>query len=540
LQTQFERKITELTENHSSAIWEGIHRGIEREALRVLENGTLAPTDHPEALGKTLTHDTITTDYSENLLEFITPVAESIRTTLSQLKDIHTHTFKALGDELLWPLSMPCYIGSDKDIRVAKFGDSHSGRMKSLYRVGLTHRYGATMQIISGVHFNFSVPEALWTAIAKDEQVEDNAAFRSEKYFALIRNYKRLSWVIPFLFGASPALCESFFTQTKTENKLKEWNFAKLGKGTCYLPYGTSLRMSDLGYTNKEQASLKITYNNLDDYVAGLRRAITTPSENFKSIGVKDNGEYQQLNSNILQIENEFYSPIRPKRTAKGGETPTQALERGGVEYIEVRALDVNPFSEVGITAQQIQFLDLFLLYCLLSESAPMDWEAQQKTDQNFNKTVMQGRNPSLSLWQDGHDRLMTDWLEELFAELAALARIMDNSPHSESGYVAAVEALYPCVLNPELTLSGQVLEILRSNDWDASRLGKELALKYQRLFSEAAYECFTEHDFANWKATSEADFEARKASDNVVDFDTFLSNYFEKAKCSGRSAPNR
>ncbi|WP_370259295.1 glutamate--cysteine ligase [Idiomarina sp.] len=535
MQTQFERKITELTASHSSAIWEGIHRGIEREALRVLENGTLAPTDHPEALGKTLTHDTITTDYSENLLEFITPVAESIRTTLSQLKDIHTHTFKALGDELLWPLSMPCYIGSDKDIRVAKFGESHSGRMKSLYRVGLTHRYGATMQIISGVHFNFSVPEALWAALAQDEGTEDNAAFRSEKYFALIRNYKRLSWVIPFLFGASPALCESFFTQTQTENKLTEWDFAKLGKGTCYLPYGTSLRMSDLGYTNKEQASLKITYNNLDDYVAGLRRAITTPSENFKSIGVKDNGEYHQLNSNILQIENEFYSPIRPKRTAKDGETPTQALERGGVEYIEVRALDVNPFSEVGITAQQIQFLDLFLLYCLLTESAPMDWETQQKTDQNFNKAVMQGRNPSLSLWQDGHDRLMTDWLEELFAELAALARIMDDSPHSESGYVAAVEALYPCVLNPELTLSGQVLEILRSNDWDASRLGKELALKYKRLFREAEYEAFSEDDFKRWKAASEDDFVARKASDNVVDFDTFLSNYFEKAKCSGQ-----
>lgn len=535
MQTQFERKITELTASHSSAIWEGIHRGIEREALRVLENGTLAPTDHPEALGKTLTHDTITTDYSENLLEFITPVAESIRTTLSQLKDIHTHTFKALGDELLWPLSMPCYIGSDNDIRVAKFGESHSGRMKSLYRVGLTHRYGATMQIISGVHFNFSVPEALWAALAQDEGTEDNAAFRSEKYFALIRNYKRLSWVIPFLFGASPALCESFFTQTQTENKLTEWDFAKLGKGTCYLPYGTSLRMSDLGYTNKEQASLKITYNNLDDYVAGLRRAITTPSENFKSIGVKDNGEYHQLNSNILQIENEFYSPIRPKRTAKDGETPTQALERGGVEYIEVRALDVNPFSEVGITAQQIQFLDLFLLYCLLTESAPMDWETQQKTDQNFNKAVMQGRNPSLSLWQDGHDRLMTDWLEELFAELAALARIMDDSPHSESGYVAAVEALYPCVLNPELTLSGQVLEILRSNDWDASRLGKELALKYKRLFREAEYEAFSEDDFERWKAASEDDFIARKASDNVVDFDTFLSNYFEKAKCSGQ-----
>ncbi|MBP59675.1 MAG: glutamate--cysteine ligase, partial [Idiomarina sp.] len=331
MQATFQAVIEKLKQSGKTAVWQGIGRGIEREALRIKENGTLAPGDHPQELGKTLTHPTITTDYSENLLEFITPVASNIETTLEQLRDIHRVTYKAIGDELLWPMSMPCYIGSDEDIRIAKYGDSHSGRMKSLYRRGLTYRYGATMQVIAGVHYNFSVSDEMWEELAAIEGVSNSQDFRTNQYFALIRNFKRIAWVIPYLFGASPALCKSFFCQTNNEEILNQWNFDTVGKGTVYLPYGTSLRMSDLGYTNKEQATLKITYNSLQEYVSGLRKAITTPSQQFSKIGVKVGDDYRQLNDNILQIENEFYSPIRPKQTAHDGETPSQALERGGV-----------------------------------------------------------------------------------------------------------------------------------------------------------------------------------------------------------------
>ena len=526
--------VTELNQAEQGAAWSGIHRGIEREALRIKADGTLATTDHPAALGRTLTHPTITTDYSENLLEFITPVASNIRDTLAQLRDIHRVAYQAIDDELLWPLSMPCYLGSDKDIRIAKYGDSHSGRMKSLYRKGLTQRYGATMQVISGVHYNFSVSESMWKQLAAQQQRNDDAAFRSEKYFDLIRNFKRVAWVIPYLFGASPAFCQSFFKQTGTEQKDTDWNFQRMGKGTAYLPYSTSLRMSDLGYTNKEQASLGITYNSLQEYVAGLRKAITTPSQQFGKIGVKVDGEYNQLNANILQIENEFYSPVRPKRTARKGETPSQALERGGVEYIEIRALDVNPFSGVGITEQQIYFLDTLLMYCLLNDSPEMNWEEQQRYDKNFTKVVMEGRNPSLELWQNGYSRLMADWLEELFADFSLVAKSLDQFADNAGDYQHQLSELYQCVLNPELTLSGRIMSILKENNWDFSTLGMDLAHKYRTEFIQSQLEHYQAEDFEHWKLASEAAFEERKKQDNVVDFDRFLSNYFAEAAKPG------
>ncbi|MGM0524777.1 MAG: glutamate--cysteine ligase [Pseudomonadota bacterium] len=536
MQKSLEALVQALNQSQQGVAWSGIQRGIERETLRIKEDGTLAASDHPEVLGKTLTHPTITTDYSENLLEFITPVATRINETLAQLRDIHRVTYRAIGEELLWPLSMPCYIGSDQDIRIAKYGDSHSGRMKSLYRKGLTNRYGATMQVIAGVHYNFSVSEAMWKQLAQQLQREDNAEFRSEKYFALIRNFKRVAWIIPYLFGASPALCQSFFRQTGTEHKDIDWNFQKIAKGTKFLPYATSLRMSDLGYTNKEQANLGITYNSVGEYVTGLRKAITTPSQQFAKIGVKVAGEYQQLNDSILQIENEFYSPIRPKRTAKNGETPSQALERGGVEYIEIRALDVNPFSDVGITEQQIYFLDMLLMYCLLNDSPDMSWEAQQQYDKNFTKVVLEGRNPSLELWQNGQPRLMADWLEELFADFATLSRSLDLYSDNPASYQNHLNELYQGVLNPELTLSGQIMSILKENHWDFSALGMDLAHKYRSRMSAEPLEFYQDSDFECWCADSQQAFEARKETDNAVDFDTFLDNYFSEAAKPGKT----
>ncbi|MDV6317082.1 glutamate--cysteine ligase [Idiomarina sp. HP20-50] len=536
MQATFQAVIEKLKQSGKAAVWQGIQRGIEREALRIKENGTLAPGDHPQELGKTLTHPTITTDYSENLLEFITPVATDIETTLEQLRDIHCVTYKAIGEELLWPMSMPCYIGSDDDIRIAKYGDSHSGRMKSLYRRGLTYRYGATMQVIAGVHYNFSVSDAMWKELASIEDVRNDQDFRTERYFALIRNFKRIAWVIPYLFGASPALCKSFFSQTNNEAILQTWNFDTVGKGTVYLPYGTSLRMSDLGYTNKEQATLKITYNSLQEYVAGLRRAITTPSQQFSKIGVKVGDDYRQLNDNILQIENEFYSPIRPKQTARDGETPSQALERGGIEYVEIRALDVNPFSDVGITAQQMHFLDLMLLYCLLQSSDEMSWEQQQQADKNFTKVVMQGRDPRLSLQQNGNERLMADWLEELFADFTPLAKALDESA-KDKRYQNHLADLYEWVLNPESTLSGQILQLLKEEDRDNSSLGMQLAKQYRAELNNRSLSYYEEKNFADWALESERAFEDRYEQDNNVDFDTFLANYFKQAARSGQKS---
>lgn len=367
---------------------QGIKRGLERETLRVNADGTLATTGHPLALGSALTHKWITTDFAEALLEFITPVDGDVDHMLTFLRDVHRFTARQLGDERMWPLSMPCYIAPGQDIELAQYGTSNVGRLKTLYREGLKNRYGALMQTISGVHYNFSLPMAFWQAKCGVEDAESGKEAISAGYFRSIRNYYRFGWVIPYLFGASPAICSSFL-----QGKPTTLPFEKAGNGMYYLPYATSLRLSDLGYTNKSQSNLGITFNDLHEYVAGLKRAIKTPSEEYAKIGLEKDGKHLQINSNILQIENELYAPIRPKRVTRSGETPSDALLRGGIEYIEVRSLDINPFSPIGVDEQQVRFLDLFMVWCVLADAPEMSSSELLCTRTNWNRVILEAVN---------------------------------------------------------------------------------------------------------------------------------------------------
>ena len=499
----------------------GIKRGIERETLRVNQDGSLAQTPHPVALGSALTHPWITTDFSESLLEFITPASADLELTLAQLADIHRFTLKKLQLERLWPASMPCYITDQHQIPLAQYGTSNVGKMKTLYRQGLKNRYGSMMQAISGVHFNFSLPQSFWQAY--QPLVGDNGSlqdFVSEQYLALIRNYKRYAWLIVYLFGASPAMCQSFL-----EGRQSRYSFQKLGKGTLYLPYATSLRMSDLGYTNSAQSSLNITYNSLPEYIAGLHAAVTQPSSEYQSIGVKVDGEFQQLNSNVLQIENEFYSTIRPKRTTESGERPTCALAKRGVEYIEVRALDVNPFSSVGITAEQMRFLDIFLIYCLLEQSPDLSAIEQQVTEQNLKKVVTDGRRNNLELIQDGQPRLMQDWAEQLFADMMPIAKWLDEVYQSDR-YQAAMRQYYLSLLDPAQTPSGKILNHLLSSRQDNGHYMRELAETYRAQLLAESYQVYTEEDFVSAASNSLTKQQQIEAAD-TLSFEQYLAEYF-------------
>ncbi|MCF1429043.1 MAG: glutamate--cysteine ligase [Shewanella sp.] len=497
----------------------GIRRGIEREALRITPEGDLARDDHPKALGSALTHSRITTDYSESLLEFITPVSDSIDELLQGLTLTHAFSLRHLGEQQLWPVSMPCYVGDEADIRVAQYGSSNIGRMKTLYRKGLTYRYGALMQIISGVHFNFSVSAELWNLLyERSYKLLSLQDFISEGYFGLIRNYRRIMWLLPYLFGASPALCHSFVQERGTELPFK-----RTAEGTLYLPYATSLRMSDLGYTNQEQDNLNISYNSLDEYLSGFRAAIHMPSEKFARIGVKVDGEYRQLNDNILQIENEFYAPIRAKRVTRSGEKPSDALARGGVEYIEVRALDVNPFSPVGIEASQIRFLDLFLLYCLLSPSASCDLKQEQEVSANLNQVVLDGRNPELMLQRNGVPVALKTWASEIFDALEKLAALLDTSGNA---YHDALVQWRAAVEDPAKTLSGRVMAAISEPGMSHSRWVMGLACEYGQYLRGYP---LTEQQLADYQQEAQVSL-ARQVDIEAADhlsFDAFLDDYF-------------
>ncbi|MDC8831642.1 glutamate--cysteine ligase [Alteromonas gilva] len=510
-----------LKQNGAFASLSAIKRGVERECLRINPEGTLALTPHPKVLGAALTHDSITTDYSESLLEFITPPESDADKTLAQLEDVHKFTVENIGAERLWPLSMPCFIENEADIPIAYFGESNVGKMKKAYRMGLRNRYGSMMQVISGVHFNFSIPNSFWQQLAQQKGVAASQSWVSEQYFGLIRNYRRSCWLIPYLFGASPALCSSF-----VEGREHGLDFKKLGRGTLYLPYATSLRMSGLGYTSHEQSSLRICYNSLDSYVRLLREAMYTPSQNYAHFAAGEGGNYQQLSKNVLQIENEFYSPIRPKQPTASGEKPTDALALRGVDYIEVRALDVNPFSPIGISREQIDFLDVFLLSCLLTDSPQFDAERYKETDINLNSVVLEGRKPGLMLRQNGQDVAMQDWAEQLFERYATIAELMDQNT-GDGRYSAAVKREWQKVLSPDLTYSGRWLNKLLS-EGDNAVVGRDLANTYRQQISDFTYHYKNSADFIGEAERSVIAQQEVEAADTVP-FNRFIDDYFAR-----------
>ncbi|MFC0117142.1 glutamate--cysteine ligase [Pseudoalteromonas xiamenensis] len=502
----------------------GIKRGIEREALRINPDGRIAQTGHPKGSGHALTNPHITTDYSEALLEFITPVSVNAEETLGQLRDLQKFTLAQMGDEMLWPMSMPCYITSQEDIGLAQFGESNIGKMKTLYRQGLKSRYGSMMQAIAGVHFNMSFSDTLWTSLAKIEGYEGPLqAFISDRYLGLIRNFKRELWLISYLFGASPSICKSFLQGRETNLP-----FNKVGKGTLYLEHGTALRLGNLGYTNSAQSSLKVTYNSLCDYVKGLQSAIRTKSELYSSIPDYRSEEPMQLNGNILQIENEFYSPIRPKRNTKAGETPTQALMRDGIEYIEVRALDVNPFVQEGISIEQIHFLDVFLTYCLLKDSPELEWEEQQATQRNLQCVVNEGRDQSILLDDAGNPVSLSEWATRIFADLDVVAKALDSA-YQSSVYSKTIATMKDWVDDSSLTYSGRFVQMLKDKQMDGGAIAIDFAKQYKQQQLAGLYSVYSEkmlNELADTSFTKAKEIE----ENDEKSFKAFLQDYFEKA----------
>ncbi|MEF1283716.1 glutamate--cysteine ligase [Vibrio sp. M250220] len=520
--TEFAARLERVAQNPE--VFKSFGRGVERETLRYHQDGHLATTPHPEGLGSAYANSWITTDFSESLLEFITPVSNDISTLIAQLEDIHHFTQTKLGEEKMWPLSMPCYVGSEDDINLAQYGVSNSGKMKTLYREGLKRRYGSLMQIISGVHFNFSFPESFWQQLLGDQNEEQRQSSKSDAYFGLIRNYYRFGWLIPYFFGASPALCSSF-----VQGRDSKLPFESIG-GSLYLPYSTSLRMSDLGYTNSAQSSLKIGFNSLEEYLDGLNTAIRTPSNEFAEIGVKVDGEYLQLNSNVLQIENELYAPIRPKRVAKSGEKPSEALARGGVEYIEVRSLDVNPYSSIGINEDQVRFLDMFLTWAALTESEPMDYCEQACWRDNWNRVIIEGRKPGLELQIGCRGEVLTlqDWAKRVFVELVQIAEKMDEAMGGEA-YQAVCYKLLSWIDNPENTISGKLLEDTKRFG-GLGKIGCELGKQYRNDHLNRSYRTYSEADMESEVVRSvQAQLDV-EASDELS-FEQYLEEYFSYLK---------
>lgn len=492
-------------------------RGIEKESLRVDGQGRLAMTPHPATLGSALTHPQLTTDYSEALLEFVSPTTPDAALTLERLDTLHRFVYQADPEELLWSSSMPCALPEEEQIPIAQYGSSHIGRLKHLYRLGLALRYGRTMQCIAGIHYNYSLSEALWPVLRQAEGgAGDASAYQSEAYLALIRNFQRYSWLLLYLFGASPALDRQFLRGQP--HQLEDFD-----AHTLYLPYATSLRMSDLGYQNSAQAGLMPSLDSFPAYLQGLTRAIKQPYAAYQAMGTHRHGEWVQINTNVLQIENELYASIRPKRATGSGERPLQALSTRGVQYIEVRCMDVDPFEPLGISLTTARFLDAFLLFCALEDS-PLFGETLAEADQNTATVAKQGRQPGLQLQQKGQAVALADWAQTLMDQVDRVAHVLDAA-HGTAAHAEAVVEQRRKLADPSLTSSARMLDTMRARGESFQQFAfkqsqVQAAYFRQRVLPEADYAVFSQ--LAHVSLQEQAELERQSTGS----FDAFVAAY--------------
>ncbi|KYQ83524.1 glutamate--cysteine ligase [Acinetobacter sp. NRRL B-65365] len=507
-----------------ASLLKGMLRGIERESLRMQSNGFLSQKNHPEALGSALTHPHITTDYSEALMEFITTPQTTIAAALNELSDIHSVVHQQLEEgERLWPLSMPCMLDdNEENIKLAQYGSSNIGRFKTLYRRGLGVRYGRRMQTISGVHYNLSFPDQLFIALQQHEQDEQLKQlslqdYRSHRYFGLIRNFIRLIPLVMYMLGASPSVCRCFLTG-------REHHLQPLVKGTLYLPEATALRMGRLGYQNSAQKELGIHYNDLHDYLDGLQKAVHTPYPAFTDLGLNDEqGEPIQINDHVLQIENEYYSLVRPKQVPQAGETPSQALKNRGVGYVELRAVDVNPYSAIGIDEISAGFLESLALYCLLNDSPDLFAEEQEQIDRNQLEVVNRGRAGDAQIEEGSNSIALKDWAQRHLNAIQGCAILLDQMEDTHL-YQDAIQIMQQRLDHVEETLSAHVIAdtLQHGGTWN---FGSVMAQQHVDHYDQHPLSEETKHYFAQLAQTS-LQKQAQLEQDNDMSFEQYLAQY--------------
>ena len=391
--------------------------------------------------------------------------------------------------------------------------------MKTVYRRGLGYRYGRYMQAIAGVHFNFSLPGAFWPAFADIERSRSGATeLKSEAYIAVVRNVRRLDWLLLYLFGASPAVCKCFLPRGDA-------GLIEFDRSTYFAPHATSLRMSDIGYKNASQAELWISANSLEEYIADLTRVIRTPHPVYEKIGVLVDGVYRQLNPNQLQIENEYYSTIRPKRSALSGERPTAALRRGGVEYVELRALDLDPFAPTGINESELRFAEAFLVYCLLSDSPSVTPDERKDIDYNHGAVARRGREPGLTLRKQGRPIAMQEWAREIIGAMQGVAELLDAGAGRD--YRKALGAATALLDEADQTPSARVLRELRDSGQSLGDYGLALSRRYRDYFLALPPEANQHYQMLEIEAQASLDRQCWIEEHDTLSFEEYLAAYY-------------
>ncbi len=366
--------------------------GIEREALRVKEDGKLATTDHPYVFGNKLLHPYITTDFSESQPELITPAFQTTREAYSFLNALYDIVALEIGDEYLWPQSMPCDIPDEQYIPIAKYSDSKECKIAREYREKLFKKYGGKKQLISGIHYNFSFDEALFEKLYRHQKPSISyKLFKDDLYLKVARNYLRYRWLLIYLTGAAPIIHTSYTREcTKKLVPIQEDSFSNKG--------AVSYRNGECGYKN--HTDLFPDYTSVESYIASI--------EDF-------------VKENMIQSHKELYTQIRPK--AKDNKNLLSSLKNEGIQYIEIRSIDINPFEKSGMSMEDLEFTHVFMLYLLLKEETDyLDWQREALFNQ---KLISKNGLESIMLKKDGKSKDRSEWMLDILAQMNNMSQVL-------------------------------------------------------------------------------------------------------------------
>ena len=487
--------------------------GLEKESMRASPEAEIAATSHPASLGSPLTHPYITTDFAESLLELVSPPFGCIRELTRFMARLHGYVHEHIGDELIWPASMPPIIRDADGIRIAEYGASHSGRVRHIYRRGLALRYGRMMQTIAGIHFNFSFTEDF---LLMRQELLRREESKSNVYFHIIRNYIRLSWLINYLFGASPLVDGSFLKGRSVPSFLEPF-----GARSYLHPRSTCLRMSRLGYTNLHQKELQLCFNRLDDYLGTMTRMLTSVQPGYLKAGVKVNGDYRQLNANKLQVENEYYASIRPKANRTFSEKTIDVLAARGVQYLEIRNLDLNPFLPYGIEEDQLLFLQLLLCYCSLIPSPDVDVDECRRIRAQDETILMNNMDAGMKC--SSHETLKTKGLD-LLRSMEPLAAALEEAGSADGlKYSRALRRQQEKFADQAMLPAKRLVDHAQENGWDFVTSMVALAEKHKKHYARLS----REHK-DDLSGTAQESLERQKEMERSSrgDFDSFIKSY--------------
>lgn len=419
--------LANLSKLSSNEILEGSF-GIEWESLRAKDDGKLSLTPHPAVFGDKLTNPLITTDFSESQIEIITPTFDTIDEAFENFSLLSDMVNASLPqDEYLWFQSIPCILPYWDQIPIAQY--SGEGESSQKYREDLARRYGVKKQMISGVHFNFSFSEKFLKKLYSLEN--DDLSFKNFKddiYLKIARNYLRYCWLIIYLTGCSIGSHKTF------SNDCIHLMDAKDNYGSYYSTRGPSFRNASCGYKNLKD--LYPSYNSVNEFVGDINSFI-------------DNGD--------LSEAKELYTQIRLK--PKNPKDLLNSLKDSGIEYIEIRTLDINPFYQCGIVNRDMKFLHLFLIYMLVKdESDYLAWQNEAKI--NEERTAESGYVDSMRLSRDGCEVTLKDWAHEIINEMYDMCDELGIDGFD------TLNLMMNRVLNPDFTYGKMLLSLIEQHGY--------------------------------------------------------------------------